>query len=119
MIAEVDIPAWAALLTAIFIVGGAMISLIGSIGLLRLPTFFDRIHAPTLSTSMGTAGTVTGSILFFSVLHSGLVVHELLIGFFVTITTPITLMVLARAALHRKRYEPDRTDSKRKPSSAE
>ena len=31
--------------------------------------------------------------------------HELLIGIFVTVTTPVTFMLLARAALHRDRAE--------------
>ncbi|EHJ58348.1 monovalent cation/proton antiporter, MnhG/PhaG subunit [Novosphingobium pentaromativorans US6-1] len=30
-------------------------------------------------------------------------VHEILIGIFVTLTTPVTLMLLARAALYRDR----------------
>ena len=29
--------------------------------------------------------------------------HEVLIGFFVTVTTPVTLMLLGRAALYRDR----------------
>ena len=31
--------------------------------------------------------------------------HEILIGIFVTVTTPVTLMLLARATLHRDRAE--------------
>jgi len=33
------------------------------------------------------------------------VAHELLIGIFITVTTPVTFMLLARAALHRDRVE--------------
>jgi multicomponent K+:H+ antiporter subunit G len=32
-------------------------------------------------------------------------VHEVLIGVFITVTTPVTLMLLARAALYRDRSE--------------
>jgi multicomponent K+:H+ antiporter subunit G len=32
-------------------------------------------------------------------------VHEVLIGLFVTMTTPVTFMLLARAALYRDRAE--------------
>ncbi|HEV7286717.1 MAG TPA: monovalent cation/H(+) antiporter subunit G, partial [Kaistia sp.] len=46
-----------------------------------------------------------GSILFFSVLQSRLALHELLITVFVTVTTPVTLMLLARAAIYRDRTE--------------
>jgi multicomponent K+:H+ antiporter subunit G len=40
-------------------------------------------------------------MLFFSVAQSRPVVHEVLIAIFVTVTTPVTLMLLVRAALSR------------------
>lgn len=99
------LPAWAALLVAFFLVVGSGLTLIGTIGFLRLPTFYERIHAPTLGTSWGTGGIVMASMIFFTVLATRPVVHEMLIGIFVTVTTPVTLMLLARAALHRDRSE--------------
>lgn len=100
-----ELPAWAALLTAFFILAGAFITAIGSLGLLRLPTFYDRIHAPTLGTTLGAGGILIASIICFSVLQSRPVIHEILIAVFVTLTTPVTLMLLARAALYRDRIE--------------
>ena len=100
-----SLPAWAALLTAFFVLVGAGLTLFGAIGTLRFGTFFERVHAPTLGTSWGTGAIVLGSILCFSVLGSRPVVHEILIGVFMTITTPVTLMLLARAVLYRDRSE--------------
>jgi multicomponent K+:H+ antiporter subunit G len=100
-----DLPAWAALLVSFFLVFGAGLALIGTFGFARLPTFYERIHAPTLGTSWGTGGIVMASMIFFTVLAARPVVHEILIGIFVTVTTPVTLMLLARAALHRDRAE--------------
>jgi len=100
-----DLPAWAALAVAFFLVVGAGLTLIGTIGFVRLPTFYERIHAPTLGTSWGTGGIVMASMIFFTVLSTRPVVHEILIGIFVTVTTPVTLMLLARATLHRDRAE--------------
>ncbi len=100
-----DLPLWAALLIAFFLLLGAGLTLIGSFGLFRLPGFYDRIHAPTLGTSWGTAGIVIASIIYFSVAESQLVLHQLLIGVFVTATTPVTLILLSRAALYRDRAE--------------
>lgn len=97
------LPLWAAIPAAVFLVLGASLALIGSWGLLRLPTFYERIHAPTLGTSWGAAGIVLASIIVFSLTEGRLVLHELLIGFFVSITTPVTLMLLGRAALYRDR----------------
>jgi multicomponent K+:H+ antiporter subunit G len=97
------LPLWAAIPAALFLVLGAGLALIGSFGVLRLPTFYERIHAPTLGTSWGTAGVVLASIIVSSLTEGRLVVHELLIGFFVSITTPVTLMLLGRATMHRDR----------------
>ena len=87
------------------LVGGAAITLIGSLGLLRLKTFFERVHAPTLGTTLGTTCVAVASMIYFSALGTRLVLHELLIILFVTVTTPITLMILVRAALFRELSE--------------
>ena len=100
-----DIPIWAAILVAFFLLLGAGLALIGAIGFLRLPNFYEHLHPPTLSTSWGTGGIMTASILFFSLAGGRLVAHELLVGLFITVTTPVTFMLLARAALHRDRFE--------------
>ena len=100
-----ELPVWAALLVAAFLILGAGLTLLGSFGLVRLRSFYDRIHAPTLGVSSGTAGIVMASMILFTVLQSRPVVHEILIGIFVTVTTPVTLMLLGRAALYRDRAE--------------
>jgi multicomponent K+:H+ antiporter subunit G len=100
-----DLPLWAALLVSFLLLLGSFLALTGSIGLVRLKRFYDRIHAPTLGTTWGTGGILLGSILFFSVLQSRPVLHEILIALFMTATTPVTLMLLARAALYRDRND--------------
>ena len=100
-----DLPAWAALPIALLLLLGAGLTLTGSLGLLRLGSFYDRIHAPTLGTTMGIGCVLLASMLFFSVLQTRLVLHELLIAVLMVVTTPVTLMLLARAALYRDRQE--------------
>ena len=56
-----------------------------------------------MGTTLGTACVLLASAVLFSVLEFRPVVHELLIGVFMTITTPVTFMLLVRAALHRDR----------------
>lgn len=119
-----DLPLWAAILTAAFVVLGALLTLLGAVGTLQLGSFFERIHAPTLGTSWGTGAIVVASMIAFTVLDTRLVVHEILIWAFVTITTPVTLMLLARAALYRERAEgntnvPSRASLRRALSKAE
>ncbi|MBX9462256.1 MAG: monovalent cation/H(+) antiporter subunit G [Aquamicrobium sp.] len=100
-----ELPLWASVLVSIFLLIGAGLTLIGSFGFYRLGSFYDRLHAPTLGTSWGAAAILIASMICFSVLQSRPVFHELLIGIFVTITTPVTLMLLGRAALYRDRAE--------------
>jgi len=100
-----DLPLWAAVPVALMLLLGAGLGLTGSIGLLRLRSFSDRVHAPTLGTTLGIGCIVLASMLFFSVVQTRFVLHEILIVVFMVITTPVTLMLLARAALHRDRAE--------------
>lgn len=109
MNAGAEIPVLPAILTASFLVAGAAITLIGALGLLRLRSFYERVHAPTLGTTLGTACVALASIIYFSALGSRLAVHDLLIVVFVTATTPISLMVLVRAAVQRDASESERT----------
>jgi multicomponent K+:H+ antiporter subunit G len=100
-----SLPDWAALLVAILLLVGAGLTLLGAIGTLQFGSFFQRVHAPTLGTSWGTGAIALASIVCFSVLGTRPVVHEVLIGVFISVTTPVTLMLLARAALYRDRHE--------------
>ena len=100
-----SLPLWAALLTAALVLLGATLTLIGTLGLLRFDSFYRRVHAPTLGTSLGAGSILIGSMLCFSVSHFRPVVHEILIAVFMTVTTPVTLMLLVRAALSRDLQE--------------
>ena len=100
-----EIPALVALATALLVVMGAALALIGSVGLLRLRTFYDRVHAPTLGATLGTAFVLIASSLMFSALELRPVLHEVLIGIFMIISTPVTFVLLVRAALHRDSAE--------------
>lgn len=110
-----DLPGWAAVVTAALVLIGALLALIGSIGLLRLKTFYSRMHAPTLGSTLGIGSILIASMLFFSVLQTRFVLHEILITVFMVMTTPVTFMLLAGAALHRDRQEGNQTDA---PSSS-
>jgi multicomponent K+:H+ antiporter subunit G len=97
------LPPWAALLVAVLVLGSAVLTLIGSIGLLRLKSFYARVHAPTLGTTLGAFLMLCASALLFSLGHGRPVLSVILIGAFLPLTTPITLMLLVRAALARDR----------------
>ena len=71
---------------------GAAFAAIGSFGLVRLPTFFRRIHAPTLGATLGVWCITIATIVYFSVQGASLFLHAVLIAIF-----------LMRAALFRAR----------------
>lgn len=102
---QAEMPLWAAVFVALFLVTGSVLTLLGTIGLLRFGSFYERVHAPTLGSTGGTGGILVASMIFFSVVQSRPVLHELLIVVFVIVTTPVTLLLLARAALYRDRTE--------------
>ena len=100
-----ELPLWAALSAAFFLVLGAGLTLLGTIGLLQFRTFYERIHAPTLGTTWGAGSILIASMICFSALQSRPVLHEILIAIFIVVTTPVSLMLLARSALFRDRTE--------------
>ncbi len=100
-----ELPAWVAVVVAILVLVGGAATLIGTLGLLRFRSFYERVHAPTLGTTLGTACILVASMVFFSALAARPVLHEILIGFLAVVTTPVTLTLLVRAALYRDRSE--------------
>lgn len=105
MIEAPQLPELIAAIVGILAIAGGAMTLLGSIGLLRFKTFYDRLHPPTLGSSSATLLIVGASVICFSVLGSRVSGHELLIALFMTLTTPVTFMLLARAALYRDRVE--------------
>jgi multicomponent K+:H+ antiporter subunit G len=93
------------LVVSLLVLGGALLVFLGSLGLLTLKTFYERTHPPTMGATLGTGLVIIASMVFFTAQESRPVLHELLIAAFMTITTPVTYMLLVRAALLRDRME--------------
>lgn len=94
-----QLPLWAAIPVVLLLCAGGILTLIGAIGLLRLPHFYARMHGPALGNTLGAACVLLASILAFSVLGQRMVVQEVLISVFLLMTSPVTAMLLMRAAL--------------------
>lgn len=97
------LPLWAEITIAALVLTGATIALLGSWGLLRLKTYFERVHAPSIIATMGCWCIMLGTIVYFSLQGQGLALHALLIALFVAITVPVTNIFLMRSALFRAR----------------
>jgi multicomponent K+:H+ antiporter subunit G len=96
-----NLPVWAAAVVAFMLVLGGGIVLIGALGLMRLPTFYQRIHGPAISITLGAGCILIASMVYFTAAQSRPVVHELLITLFVMMTAPVVSMLLMRVAVYR------------------
>lgn len=101
----VELPLWAALPAGMLLIAGGLLVVIGSLGLLRMPDFYARMHPPTMGTTLGTGCVLIASMLVSSALLHRPVVHELLITLFIVMTSPVTAMLLMRAAVSRTRSQ--------------
>ena len=86
-------------LAALALLVGAFFSLVGAIGLVRLPDFFMRLHAPTKASTLGVGGVLLASMILAAAQgRAGFA--ELLITLFVFVTAPVSANMMAQAALH-------------------
>ncbi|MBW4933976.1 Na+/H+ antiporter subunit G [Marinobacter sp. F4206] len=83
----------------LLLTGGAF-TLIGAIGLARLPDFFTRLHGPTKATTVGVGAIVISSVIYFSSQGGGIGTAEILITVFLFMTAPVSANILGKAAMH-------------------
>ena len=101
----VDAASW------VLILLGSFFTVVGGIGLVRMPEFFTRMHAASVTDTLGAGLLLTGLMLQagFSLVTLKLVF--LLVLFF--FTGPVVTHALAQAALH-ERIEPLLAEDRRR-----
>lgn len=87
---------WNELLGMIFIGIGVAFDVFGCLGILRLPTVYNRLQAGTKCVTFGTCGILLG--IFVMKGFSGLGVKALVGIPFVLLTSPVGAHALARGA---------------------
>lgn len=80
-----------------FLIAGSFFSIIGGIGIVRLPEFFSRLHGGGVTDTLGAGLIVTG--LMFQGGLSLVTVKLLMILFFLLVTSPTSCHALAKSAL--------------------
>lgn len=98
---------WVDVVTAVFVIAGGLTALVGSFGLLRGKTFFQRVHPPSLVATGGTWAISLATIIQSSLVTARPYLHALLIPVFMALTSPVTTVLLTRAALFRARGRGD------------
>ena len=86
---------------AIFLLIGALFTMVGSIGLLRLNDSMTRLHAPTKVGTMGIGALLLASMTSAFASGQGSF-HELLIMAFLFVTAPISANFISKVNIHRK-----------------
>ena len=97
------LPLWADILVSVLVLAGAVIALIGSLNLMRLRTFFERVHAPAVIATLGCWCVMYGTVLYFSLQNHVVAAHGMLIAVFLAVTVPVTNIFLMRTGLFRAR----------------
>lgn len=103
---------WIELVVSVLLVTGAVFVFIGSLGLVKLPDFYTRLHGPTKATTLGMGCLLIASVILVTYQQGYLSLHELLITLFLLITAPVTAHMLAKTALHHKLQILDKTSGK-------
>jgi len=91
------------LLVVILLLGGVFFFSVGTLGLLRLPDVFTRLHATTKSDTLGT-----GLILLAAMVYLGIdivVVKVFLILVFIWITNPTAAHIISKAVYDKEILE--------------
>ena len=84
--------------SAILLLVGSVFTLIGSVGIVRMPDVFTRLHAAGITDTLGAGGVLFGLALKAG--FSLLLVKLLLMLVFLLLLNPTACHALARAALH-------------------
>lgn len=93
MSGAVDIASW------ILLAAGGVFAVVGALGLNRMPEFYTRLHAASVTDTLGA-----GLILLGLMLQAGftlVMVKLVIIGLLIFFTTPAATHAIAKAALHR------------------
>jgi len=86
-------------LSWLLLLSGGVFCIIGSIGLLRMPDAYTRMHAASIIDTLGLGCILTGLMLQsgFTLITTKLAIVMILVFF----TSPVATHAMARAMLHR------------------
>ncbi|WP_455479383.1 monovalent cation/H(+) antiporter subunit G [Bartonella sp. B23] len=100
-----DVSLVVAIAVTVFLILGSGLTLIGTIGLVRLSNFYKRLHMLSLSTSWGAGNILISSFLYSTFVDHHFVFHEILLMIFLLVTIPVASMLVSQAAAYRHHSE--------------
>jgi len=103
MMMPAGVSLWAEIPVALLLILSGIFTLTAAIGVVRFKTFFQRMHPPALAFSFSAWCVTLASIIYFSAQDERLSLHAWLIIIFLSLTVPVTTILLARTELFRRR----------------
>ena len=100
---------WVEVIVALLLMLSGLFTLAAAVGIVRFQNFFQRMHPPALAYVGASWGVTFAPSAYFSAQNEGPQLHVWLIIILLSITVPITTVLLARAALFRGRRLNDAT----------
>ena len=92
-------------LAIILLIGGSFFFLVGTIGLIRLPDAFTRMHATTKCDTLG-AGMILVSLMIYQGFHM-ISLKLFIILLFIWLTNPTAAHIIAKAAYNSQHLPTD------------
>ncbi len=89
-------PTYQAAVVAVLIVVGSFFLLVGTIGLLRLPDVYNRLHATSKATTLGAASILLAGFAYF--VPEGAALTSLVGIVFLFLTAPTGAHMISRSA---------------------
>ena len=84
----------------ILILIGALLSLVSTIGLLRLPDVYTRTHAASKASTLGVMMMMFGAFLYFWIVKGHFNAELFLAVLFIFITAPVGAHLITRSAYY-------------------
>jgi multicomponent K+:H+ antiporter subunit G len=97
-------PFWIEVVVAVLVLASSFLVLTAAVGLVRLKTFFLRLHPPALASTVGVWCMSLACLIYLSFTSGELALKVWIIPVVMSITAPVTATLLARAALFRQRF---------------
>ena len=84
------------LIVTVFVLAGAFFSLLASIGVIRFPDVYTRMHAATKAPAFGIFLFLVAAVFFFADFYA--IAISLMIVVFIFLTAPVASHIISRVA---------------------
>ena len=98
---------WAQWIVAALLILSGLLALLAGWGITRLRDYLQRMHPTALVTTGSVWCSTLAVVVYFSALHDRISLRTWLIIIMMSITVPITTLILARTDLFRRRQRSD------------